>query len=36
MAESLVPPQRDTEYSGYDRAEKNGRLTSWADKECWY
>lgn len=35
MAESLAPPQRDSEYSGYDREEKNERLANWASKGCW-
>ena len=35
MAESLAPPRRDAEYSGYDREQKNDVLASWADEGCW-
>jgi len=35
MAESLAPPRRDAEYSGYDRDQKNDVLASWADEGCW-
>jgi len=36
MAEDLAPPQRDSEYDGYDREEKNERLAEWCERGCDY
>lgn len=34
MAENLAGPQRESEYDGYDREEKNDRLAQWAERGC--
>ena len=36
LAADLAPPERDSGYDGYDRDEKNRRLTDWCLKGCPY
>jgi len=36
MAEDIGPPQRESDYDGYDREEKNDRLAAWANDGGWY
>lgn len=35
LAEKLAPPERDSEYDGYDRDVKNDRLASWMTEGGW-